>query len=1078
MDSKRKKSLKHQSSISLTTSLKQRNVRIPYTKIFDPDHNIFLDDLPIEAKIINYEETKFLLSPYIYHIELNHGNFNWIIKRRFHQFRQLHNQIWLHYTKLIIPLPTQHSRQNRKLLEEIGEIEWPKFPVLPETFLIAEGISKRIKILEDYLRFLLDLVIFRRHPALLNFLAISPYSFIEELGLKGEEVLVKKRAGGFRSASCCVRIENFFTDLTGHWRKRWLVVKDTCLFYLYPEDHKIRYVMLFDPEFYADSGIKVTGIANGLRIRNLSRQLILKCQNEKRAKELAEYLNEYSKKNAKDFVHRNRFGSFVPPRKSQFCQWFVDGCAYFEAVSQAIETAQQEIYITDWWLSPEIYLQRPSLGLDYRLDRLLLKKAQNGVKIFILLYKEMEIGISINSIYTKRTLMRMHQNISVLRHPDAVRGGPLLWSHHEKLVVIDQKIAFVGGIDLCFGRWDNYEHRLTDLGGIFFQTAHKNDLIHSSIRPTGLLYRSVSQPMLDDSVQSEAEKNTPRHITKPSMLLQIGGDSFETRSVADLEDVKNNNSLFDEDDKENLDTIDEIDCGEKIDESVTNTTATNTLTNNTASNKSSNLRGKIRKHLLDKRARALAVRAAKLWIGKDYTNFIVKDFTQLDLPFQDSVDRNNTPRMPWHDVSCVVVGQAASDVARHFIQRWNHTKFSKAKFKQRYPWLIPKSLRCFAATDELPSYLTRAHKVDCQIVCCPYLFKMFVSGLIVHFFRKVRSVGPWSIGIRDTEASIVDAYIEAINQAEHYIYIENQFFISQTKTHLSSNDGVKNRIAEALYRRILRAFRNRKTFRVYVLIPLLPAFEGEVGTTSGAAIQQITHYNYSTIIKGYDSLMSKLKLEIEDLDQYIGFYSLRNFDKLNERLITELVYIHSKIMIVDDRISLIGSANINDRSMLGNRDSEVVIFVEDQEYEFYYMDQKPYKSGKFSGSLRRMLMREHLGIYKVNKKEMLRMSDEVNDPISEHFWSEIWNKIAQKNTEIYETVFPVIPSDQIKRLDEIGAYMEQKKLYKHNIEKAEELLSEIKGHLVKLPLQFLIDEPNLNSNYSAQDHFIPQIVWT
>jgi len=38
------------------------------------------------------------------------------------------------------------------------------------------------------------------------------------------------------------------------------------------------------------------------------------------------------------------------------------------------------------------------------------------------------------------------------------------------------------------------------------------------------------------------------------------------------------------------------------------------------------------------------------------------------------------------------------------------------------------------------------------------------------------------------------------------------------------------------------------------------------------------------------------------------------------------VYVHSKIMIVDDRAALIGSANINDRSLLGSRDSEVIFY--------------------------------------------------------------------------------------------------------------------------------------------------------
>lgn len=41
--------------------------------------------------------------------------------------------------------------------------------------------------------------------------------------------------------------------------------------------------------------------------------------------------------------------------------------------------------------------------------------------------------------------------------------------------------------------------------------------------------------------------------------------------------------------------------------------------------------------------------------------------------------------------------------------------------------------------------------------------------------------------------------------------------------------------------------------------------------------------------------------------------------------ITELIYIHSKLMIVDDRLVICGSANINDRSLLGNRDSEVFL---------------------------------------------------------------------------------------------------------------------------------------------------------
>ena len=57
-------------------------------------------------------------------------------------------------------------------------------------------------------------------------------------------------------------------------------------------------------------------------------------------------------------------------------------------------------------------------------------------------------------------MQSLHPNIRVLRHP----GGrtKVYWTHHQKTVVIDQRYAYLGGIDLCFGRWDTSEHSLKD----------------------------------------------------------------------------------------------------------------------------------------------------------------------------------------------------------------------------------------------------------------------------------------------------------------------------------------------------------------------------------------------------------------------------------------------------------------------------------------------------------------------------------------------------------------------------------------------------------------------------------------
>ena len=43
--------------------------------------------------------------------------------------------------------------------------------------------------------------------------------------------------------------------------------------------------------------------------------------------------------------------------------------------------------------------------------------------------------------------------------------------------------------------------------------------------------------------------------------------------------------------------------------------------------------------------------------------------------------------------------------------------------------------------------------------------------------------------------------------------------------------------------------------------------------------------------------------------------------------VSEIVYVHSKLMIVDDKKVILGSANINDRSMNGNRDSELAVLI-------------------------------------------------------------------------------------------------------------------------------------------------------
>lgn len=64
--------------------------------------------------------------------------------------------------------------------------------------------------------------------------------------------------------------------------------------------------------------------------------------------------------------------------------WFVDGASYMNAVADALENATEEIYIADWWLSPEIYMKRPVIDGDYwRLDKILQRKAVSFLALFL-----------------------------------------------------------------------------------------------------------------------------------------------------------------------------------------------------------------------------------------------------------------------------------------------------------------------------------------------------------------------------------------------------------------------------------------------------------------------------------------------------------------------------------------------------------------------------------------------------------------------------------------------------------------------------------------------------------------------
>uniref|UniRef100_A0A4W6DL66 Phospholipase n=1 Tax=Lates calcarifer TaxID=8187 RepID=A0A4W6DL66_LATCA len=890
--------------------------RIPFSAVYatvgfkEASARVYLPTVPITARILEVERFTTSL-PAVFKIELKHGEFTWVVKRKEKHFMELHRELRTYKTFMRIPLPSRRLAPTHLDLHSHMDMHMYKHQQTQDLMCIL----------------LLSLPVYSQ----MEFIDVSQLSFIHDLGPKGLEGMIYKRSGGHRipGMNCCGHSQACY-----RWSKRWLVVKDSCLLYMKPDSGAISFVLLVDKEFSIKMDSKDTETKHGVRIDSLSRTLVFKCSSYRHARWWGQSIESFVRNHGKAFLRDHRFGSFAQEQENIPAKWYVNGKTYMEDVADALEEAKEEIFITDWWLSPEIFLKRPVVeGNRWRLDCILKRKAQQGVHIFVMLYKEVELALGINSGYSKRTLMHLHPNIKVMRHPDHVSSSVYLWAHHEKIVVIDQSVAFVGGIDLAYGRWDDREHRLTD---------------------------SINQNILILFV-----------------CVCVGSGSVQSLKTG---------------------------VGE--------------LQGNT-----------------------------RFWHGKDYCNFVYKDWIQLEKPFDDFIDRYTTPRMPWHDIASVVHGRAARDVARHFIQRWNFTKIMKPKYRSlSYPFLLPKS---HSSADDLRYQVPEC--VDAKV-------------------QVLRSSADWSAGIKYHEESIHNAYIQVIAKSKHYIYIENQFFIS-----CADNRTVYNKIGDAIIERIIRAHKEGKKYRVYVVTPLLPGFEGDITTGGGNAIQAVMHFNYRTMIRGEYSIISQLKREMDDQwMNYISFAGLRTHAELEGRLVTELIYVHSKMLIADDNTVIIGSANINDRSMLGKRDSEVAVIVEDSQKVASVMDGQEYEAGPYALQLRlecfRYVCLTILGGH-------TDTSIDLSDPISDRFYKEVWMTTAGRNATIYEKVFRCLPSSLVRNMSELEQYQSKPGLAQSDLTRAQEELRKIRGFLVQFPLDFL-SEHNLMPSVGTKESMVPTEIWT
>lgn len=543
-----------------------------------------------------------------------------------------------------------------------------------------------------------------------------------------------------------------------------------------------------------------------------------------------------------------------PVRKGVWVVPLIDGKRYMEAVAKEISRATTTIYIAAWDMLLDLRLTRE--GKVLTLQKLLEDATKRGVAVYVILANT---GANAQAIVGPTempgTIEDRLQGIGarvLRRSPGRFYRGR---SEHQKMIVIDESVAFLGGIDLAIGRWDDPIHALRLHGD-----PEPYDDDNALIRESGVTDRWSE---LKESSRQWVDK-TSRKIFKRPASDAVGGDGIDPER----------------------------------------------------------------------------------------------------------------PRLPWHDTAVTLRGEAVKDVVANFRERWDGSvalqdreaqvlpEFKIGLFKipeLDYTWVEKEkplpAAQSASATDELIDELP-ARRCEVQIV---------------------RNISPES-GAKAHDESTHYAYVHAIKEAQHYVYIENQYFVSEGSTKNSGRSYVvrpeiSNSVGRELGRRLQKAIRERTRFRVVIVLPLLGATDSLSRWSPEGGVGVLTRNTLRCIREVAIEALSEQGRDPKDVNQYLLVAMLRAADVLrisstkdngDLRAIatTEQVYVHSKLLIVDDRFVCIGSSNVNDRGMSATSgDSELNMSIKDESAPRQQLggDGRLRPVRPFARRLRQALWREHFG---------------------------------------------------------------------------------------------------------------------
>ncbi|KAJ5214758.1 hypothetical protein N7449_001927 [Penicillium cf. viridicatum] len=768
-----------------------------------------------------------------------------------------------------------------------------------------------------------------------------------------------------------------------------------------------------------------------------------------------------------EIADSHRFKSFAPIHDGNRVKWYVDGKDYMWAVSEALEKATETIYIADWWLSPELFLRRPPVEhQEWRLDQVLKRRAEAGVKIYIIVYKEVNQALTCNSAHTKHALRNLcpegtpgYGNIRVMRHPDHnvfenAADMTLYWAHHEKFIVIDYNVGFIGGIDLCFGRWDANQHPLAD------------------VHPTGLR---------DDI---------------------FPGQDFNNNRIMDFQSVEDWQS----------NEVSKIDFGRMPWHDV-----------------AMGLQGDcvydIAEHFVlrwnfikrDKYKRSHDVD----WLLMEGRTGEDEDIIAVQRPKYPCGDYIQHPLTPLSTKPRGNVGTVRAQIVRssddwssgilneHSIQNAYCETIRNA---QHYVYIENQFFITATGDQQRPIFNTIGRAI---VEACVRAGK---EGRKFRVIIVIPAIPGFAGDLRDNAAlgtrAIMDYQYKSICRGEHSIFGQIEKEGIDPREHvfvfaLRAYDRInKTPVLEELEKQADVTYQDiqRGIAETIMSESVHPAVgkDGDDNEKDYAADQSAKQETLRKL-QNFQDKVEQRKTDGGFLGKdSVSHCSMLNGGKMSDEawegdpeaekanFVQEELYVHGKVCIVDDRTIICGSANINDRSQLGSHDSELAIVMEDQDLIDSQMNGQPYRASRLAATLRRQLWREHLGLLRAQEYDAsgdpnaqppdksLNKIDEgpenefVMDPLSDGVWN-TWTSQASGNTETYRMLFRADPDDHIKTFEDYdnfrprGTHKEGHLFDPYMPAKdVREKLDLIKGHLVWLPLDFLRDaemaEPGLAVN--------------